>query len=141
MDETDSLNICVIPHLGIFMNKIILWLYGHIKRIHFLNGLMVMGIGLLFYILALVSAGGGIFKYHHEVTIVEEISCNPHTQNCIVIGDINGREDRFIIFDEYSKDKTYYQNCSLIVYTWYCREELHVSPKKGYEEPYEMVRG
>lgn len=123
------------------MKKQVYWLYNHIGKIRIMNDISAIVIGLLFFVLGLMAENGGIFKYHHEVSIIEEISCNPHTDTCQVNGIINDEVSSFIIFDGYKKSDNYYQQCSLIVYTWYCGDMLYVKPDYGYEKSYVMVRG
>lgn len=123
------------------MKKQVYWLYNHIGKIRIMNNISVIIVGTLFLVFVLVADNGGLFKYHHEVSIIEEISCNPHTDTCQVNGIINDKVSSFIIVDDYNKSDTYYQQCSLILYTWHCDDMLYVRPEYGYEKSYEMVRG
>lgn len=122
------------------MKKVIDWLHVHLKIIRWTNDILIVVIVTLFYILMLSASSGGLFKYHHEVTIVDELFCNSHSETCAVIGSIDGTNERFTIFDGYDSDRIFYQRCSLLFYTWHCDDRLYVIPDKGYEKPYDMVR-
>lgn len=103
--------------------------YKHMLSI---NSWLIIGFGFLMYALFLIAAAGGMFKYHNEVTITEQLSCNPHSQLCQVVGNVNGIDKEFEVYFEYDVTDIHYENCSLILYTWHCSDKLTLKPKRGY---------
>ena len=114
------------------MNKFLTLVGKHNKRITSINSYLMIGFGFLVYALLLIAAGGGISKYHNEVTIIEQLSCNPHSQLCEVVGNVNGIDKEFEVYFDYDATDIHYENCSLILYTWHCSAKLTLKPKRGF---------